>query len=307
MSRRSKRARQANTAMWLIAGGLVVLGLALAGWWLAGRGAATNANSQPISRLSTADIHSLAFSLTDPNTVFFGHHGGLLVSRNGGRDWAPTALQNADAMALAVPAADPQIMYAAGHNVFFKSTDGGASWQPVSTDLSSTDIHGFAADPDDANRVYAHVVGHGIYGSQDGGSTWTRLSADVPPSTFNLVVGEDAQILFAAAGQAGLLRSADGGSTWDPVPSLPGAGVPEAGAIAVVHDRRSGALLVATLGAGAGLYVSGDGGATWQSLGLNGTFLAVAINPNQPDHIVAVDEQGRVFASLDGGQTWSGE
>ena len=304
MRRKSKRSRQRNTTAWLVAAGMAVLGLALAGWWLAAGGAAGNAGAEPISRLSTRDFHSLAFSPSDPDTIFFGHHGGLLVSRNGGRDWAPTALQNADAMALAAPPADSQILYAAGHDVFFKSIDGGASWQPVATNLPGTDIHGFAADPENANVVFAHVLGHGIFGSQDGGSTWTLLSADVPSSTFNLAVGENAQTLFGAAGQAGLLRSSDGGSTWASVASLPGAGAPEAGAIAVVYDRSSGKLLVTTLGAGAGLYSSMDGGATWQPLGLNGTFLAVAINPNDPDHLIAVDEQGRVYASHDGGLTW---
>lgn len=304
MGRRRKRARQRNTTRRLIAGGLAVLGLVLAGWWLAGRGAGTNPNARPISRLSTGDFHSLVFSPSDPNTVFFGHHGGLLVSRNGGRDWAPTALQNADAMALAAPAANPQVMYAAGHGVLVKSTDGGASWQPVVTGLPGTDIHGFAADPDDANRVYAHVVGQGLYGSQDGGNTWSQLSAAVPPSTFNLAVGANAQTLFVAAGQAGLLRTVDGGAAWEPVTSLPGTGTPDGGALTVVHDRGSGKLLVSTVGADAGLYLSGDGGATWQPLGLNGTFVAVAINPNDPNGLIAVDDQGRVYASPDGGLTW---
>lgn len=91
-----------------------------------------NLQTQPISKLSTADFHSLAFSLTEPETIFFGHHHGLLVSHNGGKDWEPTTLNNADAMALALPPSDPQILYAAGHEVFFKSTDDGRSWESVS-------------------------------------------------------------------------------------------------------------------------------------------------------------------------------
>jgi hypothetical protein len=34
--------------------------------------------------LQTQDVHSLAFVVGDPEHVLFGHHGGLLESRDGG-------------------------------------------------------------------------------------------------------------------------------------------------------------------------------------------------------------------------------
>ncbi len=37
------------------------------------------------ARFDTADVHSLAFVGGDPNHALFGHHGGLLESRDGGR------------------------------------------------------------------------------------------------------------------------------------------------------------------------------------------------------------------------------
>jgi len=304
MSRRTgknRRTQQRQTTRWLILGGVIVVGLAVGAWWLTSRNPTASGTPQPISRLTTRDFHSLAFSPTDPETVFFGHHGGLLVSRNGGRDWQTTSLQNADAMALAVPPSNPQIMYAAGHDVFFKSTDGGASWQAVLTNLPGTDIHGFAVDPEDADRVFAHVVGFGIFGSADGGVMWTRLWADAPPSSFNLAVGNDAQMLYVAAGQAGLWRSQDGGQTWSPLTNMPGDG-----AVAVTFDRARGRLCVSTLGNQAGLYVSDDDGTTWTALGLKGTLLAVAVSPHDPQRLIAVDEKGQVFASPDGGLTWPG-
>jgi len=177
MSRKNRRlARQQRNARWLIVGGIVVIALAFGGWlW-----ASSNSNSggaQAISRLSTADFHSLAFSSTEADTVFFGHHNGLMISKDGGHSWRPTSLQNADAMALAASAANPQIMYAAGHNVFFKSANGGATWQSVAANLPGQDIHGFAVDPENAEVVYAHVVGFvGVFRSEDGGSTWTAMA-----------------------------------------------------------------------------------------------------------------------------------
>ena len=34
--------------------------------------------------------------------------------------------------------------------------------------------------------------------------------------------------------------------------------------------------------------------------------LAVAVSPLEPNHLIAVDEKGQVYASRDGGRTWPG-
>jgi photosystem II stability/assembly factor-like uncharacterized protein len=297
--REMARIKRQQHSRQLITGGIVLVAVAaLAVLFFTGR-TSEGASARAISRLTTSDFHSLAFSPIEPETIFFGHHGGLLVSFNGGRDWKPTTFTDADAMALAIPSSDPQIMYAAGHDVFFKSTDTGKTWESVETDLPGTDIHGFSVDPENANHVYAHVVGFGIFDSEDGGSHWTSLSDKVPSSTFNLAAGENSQTLYAAAGEAGLLQSTDGGNTWNKV-----SGAPDTGVIAVTFVPANNRLYVTTPGSAAGLYYSDDGGQTWNRSGLTGTLLAVTVSPLDPNHLVAVNERGEVFASRDGGLTW---
>ena len=219
------------------------------------------------------------------------------MSRDGGASWVATSLQNADAMALAIPPSDPQIIYAAGHNVFFKSADGGQTWSQVLTDLPRLDIHGFAIDPKNASRVFAHVVGFGVFESRNGGEHWELLNSSI--ALLNLAMGESEGALYGTAGQNGFWKSAEGGKTWSRLGSLPGQG-----AIAVAIDHALGRLYVTTLGEGAGLYGSADQGETWTPLGLKGVLLAIAVSPHDPQQLVAVDEAGSVYASRDGGETW---
>jgi len=293
-----KKKQQKTQFRWLAALGIALV--LVAGLWIGLSNRQPRNNSvPPISRLTTRDFHSLAFSPTEPDTIFFGHHDGLLMSHDGGKNWQPTTLSNADAMALAAPPSDPQIMYAAGHDVFYKSTDAGKTWTTVTTDLPGLDIHGLTVDPENADRVYAHVVVFGVFSSEDGGSKWTKLSDTVPPSAYNLAVGENSESLFVAAGQAGLWHSLDDGQTWAKV-SQP----PDEGAVAVTYVRAKGRLYVTTIGNAAGLYVSEDNGQSWKAMGLKGTLLAIAVSPLDSDHIVVVNDQGEVFASHDGGVTW---
>lgn len=296
-----RKHQQKTTSVGLIAVGLILI-LVFGLWFFLSNGQSGNADALPISQLTTNDFHSLAFSAVDPETIFFGHHDGLLISKNGGKEWASGTLKKVDAMALALPSSNPKVMYAAGHDIFFKSRDGGETWESIPTNLPGSDIHGFAVNPDNDLEVYAHIVGYGIYGSRDGGHTWMVLSENIPPSTFNLIIGKDARTLYATAGEAGLWQSQDAGKTWSVIQT-----VPDNGAIAVTYSRENGHLYLTTIGNSAGLYVSVDNGQSWISLELAGTLLAVAISPLDANHIVTVNDQGQVFASRDGGKSWLGQ
>ncbi len=296
-----RKKQQRAQSRWLMTAGLAFV--LIAGLWLVFPNRdSKNSKALPVSRLTTNDFHSLAFSPTEPETVFFGHHDGLLVSHNGGKDWQSTALTNSDAMALAVSPSDPQTMYAAGHNVFVKSSDGGKTWQAVSANLPGLDMHAFGVDPENADRIVAYVVSFGLFGSEDGGINWESFSVTAPSSIHGLTFGKDDQTLYAAAGGAGLWQSQDGGRTWTLVQNVPSNGV-----ITVAYGRANGRLYLTTLEPAAGLYYSDNGGETWAPTSLRETILAVAISPLDSKHIMAVNDQGEVFASRDGGLTWSDE
>lgn len=75
----------------------------------------------------------------------------------------------------------------------------------------------------------------------------------------------------------------------------------------MAFDRSTARLYVTTYGQGAGLYRWLEERQSWQSLGLEATLLALAVSPDDPQRLIAVDDEGGVYASRDGGETWSDE
>jgi photosystem II stability/assembly factor-like uncharacterized protein len=97
----------------------------------------------------------------------------------------------------------------------------------------------------------------------------------------------------------GLIRSTDAGRSWKPV-SLLGKRdfhVLEAAGARIYgygSDFESGE---------AGLLVSSDGGRSWQEHTPPEPLLSLAIDPDDPDHVVAAGERGS-YSSADGGKGW---
>jgi len=257
-----------------------------------------------IATLQTADFHALAFSPDNPNEVFFGHHNGIMRSDDGGRTWTPLVeRQNFDAMGLAVSRANGRQVYLAGHNVFQVSADGGASWQPVDHNLPGTDIHGFTMSPDDPNRLFAFVVGSGVFQSGDGGRTWQALAGQAPGDIMGLAAaGGTPETLYAGSMRFGVLRSTDGGQSWKPAMQSGNA----ASLFALAVDPTAHQTVYA--GGEGGLYKSTDSGTSWSKLPFPAdNVVALAISPAQPNVVLAISvqgQQGLVYRSEDGGQSW---
>lgn len=243
--------------------------------------------------LGTADVHSLAFDPADASHLYFGHHNGLLESRDGGRTWQPGALSGADAMNVRAGGGD--LIQIAGHEVYLESRDGGQSWGPVPNDLPGLDLHAFVVDPNDAEHAWAFAVGHGLFETTDAGRHWElRTPENIGALT---VFVEDGRPVLLALSQVGLGRSDDGGRTWQPL------GLPD-GQLASLAAAEDGNVLYA--GTSEGLQRSTDGGRTWNPTPLDVLPLTIAVAPSDPNVVAAVDDETRFYRSADGGATWSG-
>ncbi|HEV8638626.1 MAG TPA: hypothetical protein VG370_30815 [Chloroflexota bacterium] len=273
-----------------------------------GRGA-----QRPIATVRAPDYHVLAFDPVSPGRVFLGTHAGLFVSGDRGQGWRPVPTADGDVMAVVPVPQEGTRLLAAGHDVFLGSPDG-SSWQPAQVTLPGTDVHALAASPAAPSRLYAAVVGHGMFRSDDAGRTWTR-TGQMPPSIAALAVVPDGEsdLLFAATAQEGVLASRDGGRGWGQASGFVNGALPTRQVTAIAYDGRSGdvgasqagafrgALFVAT---DRGVFRSTDGGSAWVRLGLEAEVAALAIAPDDPRTLLAVDTGGRVFRSADRGVTW---
>jgi photosystem II stability/assembly factor-like uncharacterized protein len=245
------------------------------------------------ARLGTEDVHSLAFAPGSTERLYSGHHRGILETQDGGRTWTPLPV-SADAMGMR-PASDGSIVIA-GHEVFVASSDGGQTWASIAADLPNIDIHAFARDPLDPQRMWAYLAEGGVYESADGGSQWTKVYDSHIPFMAATTDGSSVTLVGIEPFQ-GFARSADGGRTWSPVSQ------PEAFptySIAATKDGR-----VVALGVSDGLLRSEDGGATWTTIALPGPAFGIALS-DDGQTMAVVTRTTDVYRSDDGGRTWPG-
>jgi len=277
---------------------LVLIGLITWSVTWSSEGDTTTARSvQPVATLDSVDFHSVLIDPQDSEHIFFGSHDGIQESRDGGVTWETGELRDADAMQLTASPKAPETLYATGHDVFQVSRDGGQTWQPVTHDLPGTDIHGFAQDPDDAQRLSAFVTGEGVFTSTDGGIRWRPLSMQPPGGGMHIALAAGAGSLYAAT-DTGLAVSRNSGESWEALPSQPRGQI-----ISLAVPASEPQTLYA--GTPSGLAKSMNGGERWTNVGPEGVpILAIAVTPNDPNRIFLLSDEGAVYRSVDGGATW---
>ena len=286
--------------LWALGGAAVAVVIAtLVGVALtrSGDGAPTPTSGKPTALPAglpdTPDHHSLSVDPSNANRLLLGTHDGLYGSTDGGKTWQAQGLDAQDAMNLA--RAGGRTLWTAGHNLFAKSSDSGRTWVSVNAaGLPSLDLHGFAVDPRNANRLFAAVAGEGLFRSDDAGRSFTSVSSEVGGAVMALAVTPSGSIL-AGDMQKGLLVSGDGGATWRRVLRAELMGI-------AVNPRDPERLLAA----GRGILLSTNGGRTWRRrLELPEGAGPVAWSKSNSRIAYAVGFDRTLYRTSDGGMTWS--
>jgi hypothetical protein len=263
---------------------------------------------------------------------------GMYRSNNGGLTWKWIGLKKSQHIAdISVDPHHPDRVLVAvlGHAFgpnrergVFLTTNGGRSWHKtlyVNPNLGAIDL---TRDPSQPNLVYAALwnfrfpfyghygvvngPGSGLWRSEDGGRTWTRLP-DIGLPKRNLgriglaiVPGSHGRVLDALVGahHGGLFRSTDGGRRWTIVnrdPRLWG-GDWYFGEVNTDPGHPKTLFVMNTA-----LYESTDGGHHFVSIKGSPSgddFHTLWIDPQNPRRMIVGADQGASI-SVDGGSTWT--
>jgi photosystem II stability/assembly factor-like uncharacterized protein len=191
-------------------------------------------------------------------------------------------------------------IYAAAYQTGVLRSSDGINWSGSAQ--FAVEIYSLAVSAD-GSIVYAGGE-ENIFVSRDYGQTWGVLPGlQGEGRTYAMAVDpQNPNVIYAFNSEAGVVRSTDGGVTW-----LSAAGGLDQGAGTtnqiVIHPGNSSVLYIATSN---GLWRSVDAGANWRSiLDLYLTqFNAVAIDPADPDRVIAGTDYSGIWHSIDGGQFW---
>ena len=290
----------------------------------------------------TGSVGAVAIAQTDANLVWAGTGegnnrqssswgDGIYKSTDGGRSWKNMGLRASRQIAkIIVDPIDFNVVYVAalgdlwsagGERGVYKTTDGGLTWNRVLHVDDDTGATELVMDPVNNKTLYTATYqrrrqqwgmngggpGSNIWKSTDGGQTWMKLEAGVPPGPKGRIgldiYRRNPNVLYARIEhptESGVYRSDDGGANWrkmsetNPRPMYFG--------VIKVDPQTDSRIYVP----GVSLHISDDGGRTFRADGAERIHVdhhALWINPRDPRHLI-IGNDGGVSISHDRSATW---
>jgi photosystem II stability/assembly factor-like uncharacterized protein len=137
------------------------------------------------------EVNAIAVHSSNPDIVYIGTNNyGVMISRDGGRNFAPSngGYSGRRAYAILADREKPGRIYATtintatGGGYFFVSNDGGVTWQLSARNMPQRLIaYSILQDATDGNIIYLGT-NYGLYRSIDRGASWSPVTAPKPPA-----------------------------------------------------------------------------------------------------------------------------
>ncbi len=274
----------------------------------------------------------ITFSQNYDEALYDAMEYRLLGPFRGGRSAAVTGVPN-----------KPNLFYfgATGGGVW-KTEDGGRKWKNISDGFFGGSIGAIAVSVDDPNVMYVGggestvrgnvSSGYGIWKTENAGKTWQQSGLEkgrhiprivIHPRNHNTVFAAVLGNIYKPTQERGVYKSTDGGKTWQQKLFVN----ENAGAVDLIMDPTNPRVLYAATwnvrrtpyslssgGDGSALWKSTDSGETWKEISKNEGFpegilgnIGVTVSPVNNEVIWAIVEnkdEGGVYKSTDGGDTW---
>jgi photosystem II stability/assembly factor-like uncharacterized protein len=145
-------------------------------------------------------VHRIAMHPARPSVLYMQKHWDVMRSDDAGDSWHEVSgdLPTDFGFAIDVHAHEPETVYVVpiksdsehfpleGKLRVYRSRTGGNTWEPLTEGLPQSDCYvnvlreAMAVDTLDPCGVYFGTTGGQVYGSPDGGDTWTALVRDLP-------------------------------------------------------------------------------------------------------------------------------
>lgn len=214
----------------------------------------------------------LALDPENNTTLYFGAQAPaccavvVYQTTNGGANWTPISpdLSGSSAgnqiTALVVAPSSSSMVYAGtfGGKVWStqSATQGtSSSWTEIDASLPKRVVTSIAVDPGSPNQAYVTFsgfsscsacdgLGH-IFSTADGGTTWTKITGNLPDTPVNWVQIEPTltDVLYVGT-DVGVFATTDGGNTWSPMVT----GLPNVAVLGLALDPSTRTLWAGTYG-----------------------------------------------------------
>jgi photosystem II stability/assembly factor-like uncharacterized protein len=261
------------------------------------------------------DVRSLSYDPRNPDHIYLGTGTGtMFLSEDGGHNWSRFAhLGDGDEFVLDHIALDPQNpkhIYVAAWSVvnqqagdIFHSRDGGKDWEAL-PGMHGKSVRAMAISASNSKVLVAGAL-DGVFRSNDGGSSWQRISpanhADIKNIESVAIDPKNPDVVYAGTWHLAW-KTNDGGANWHRINK---GMIDDSDVFSIIVDSTNPSVVFAS--ACSGIYKSDNAGDLFRKLqGIPFSARRTRVLKQDPTNaaVVYAGTTEGLWKTLDAGKTW---